>query len=394
MKSTKSKWRSVLMPLFLFVLLFTVTACGGQNKSGEKAAGTEGKKTVIVWASGSDNVRVQFDEQIKTFNAAQDKYEAKLEFITSGTGAQSLMDKILAAKKAGKANTDFDVVEMGGEEINNYLKEGGKDLFVPLDDKQLTNKSELQFEAPTNTDKFIPYRGTTVVLAYNSEKVANPPKTAKELYDWIKANPGRFAYNTPDSGGAGGSFVVTSVYNFLDKEALNSTDSEMEKQWDKGFALLKDLHSSLYQSSGKVVYPNKNQGALDLLSSGEIDMTPMWADMLLSGKKKGTVPASIQMAQIDPAFTGNVVVLGIPSMSQNKEGAHAFLNYMISAQAQNIALDSMAAIPVIDFAKLDPKLLEAIKGLQIKEFRASNIGSDLSKALNDRWTREISVLSK
>ena len=120
----------------------------------------------------------------------------------------------------------------------------------------------------------------------------------------------------------------------------------------------------------------------------------MWADMLLSGKKKGTVPASIQMSQIDPAFTGNVVVLGIPSMSQNQEGAHAFLNYMISAQAQNIALDSMAAIPVIDFAKLDPKLLEAIKGLQIKEFRASNIGSDLSKALNDRWTREISVLSK
>lgn len=80
MKSTKSKWRSVLMPLFLFVLLFTVTACGGQNKSGEKAAGTEGKKTVTVWASGSDNVRVQFDEQIKTFNAAQDKYEAKSEF--------------------------------------------------------------------------------------------------------------------------------------------------------------------------------------------------------------------------------------------------------------------------------------------------------------------------
>ena len=142
------------------------------------------------------------------------------------------------------------------------------------------------------------------------------------------------------------------------------------------------------------MYPNKNQGALDLLSSGEIDMTPMWADMLLSGKKKGTVPASIEMAQIDPAFTGNVVVLGIPSMSQNQDGAHAFLNYMMSAEAQNIALDSMAAIPVIDYAKLDPELIKTIQGLKIKEFRASNIGSDLSKAINDRWTREISVLSK
>ncbi len=395
MKQNATKWKTWMMGLMLFVLTLVVTACGGADKKTEDSnQASNGKNTVTVWASGSDNVRVQFDEQIKKFNESQDKYEAKLEFITSGTGAQSLMDKIVAAKKAGKSNTSFDVVEIGGEEITNYLKEGGDDLFIKLDDTKLANKSNLKFEAPTHTDKFIPYRGTTVVLAYNSEKVPTPPKTAQEMYDWIKANSGRFAYNTPDSGGAGGSFVVTSIYNFLDKDALNSSDPAMEKQWDKGFALLKDLHNSLYQSSGKVVYPNKNQGALDLLSSGEIDMTPMWADMLLSGKKKGTVPASIEMAQIDPAFTGNVVVLGIPSMSQNQDGAHAFLNYMMSAEAQNIALDSMAAIPVIDYAKLDPELIKTIQGLKIKEFRASNIGSDLSKAINDRWTREISVLSK
>ena len=42
-----------------------------------------------------------------------------------------------------------------------------------------------------------PYRGTTVVLAYASEKVTNPPTTMDELVEWMKENPGRFAYNTP-----------------------------------------------------------------------------------------------------------------------------------------------------------------------------------------------------
>lgn len=37
--------------------------------------------------------------RFETFNASQDKYEAKLEFITSGTGAEGLFDRVVAAKR-------------------------------------------------------------------------------------------------------------------------------------------------------------------------------------------------------------------------------------------------------------------------------------------------------
>ena len=47
-----------------------------------------------------------------------------------------------------------------------------------------------------------------MLLAYNPNKVPNPPKTLDELLAWIKANPGRFTYNSPKTGGSGGAFVV------------------------------------------------------------------------------------------------------------------------------------------------------------------------------------------
>lgn len=374
----------------LLVAAMAVTTLAGCGASSASAAGDD--KTVTIWAEGSDNVRVQLEQQVENFNETNGEgYVAKLEFITSGTGAQGLTDRIIAAKKAGQTNTDYDLVEVSDASITGYLEQGGEDLFVPIDTSRLSNYDNLTVTASFRNDLLVPYRGTTVLLAYNSETVANPPTTAEELYQWIKDNPGRFAYNTPGSGGAGSSFVLTSVYNFMDESALTSTDEANVEQWDQGFELLKELHPYMYQSSGKVVYPNKNQGTLDLLANKEIDMTPAWADMVLSQQKQGTMPESIKLVQIEPAFTGNTVCFGIPSIGAQNDAAYAFMDYMLSPEAQNIALDSMAAIPVIDFSLLDPELTKTISDLKIESFRVSAIG-DLGTQLNEKWDSEIGTL--
>lgn len=365
------------------MLLAGCSAVSSQNGSKDK--------TITVWAGGSDNVRLQFEKQIEQFNASQKEYTAELQFITSGTGAQSLFDKAVAAKKAGQTNTDFDVIELGGDEVVRYVEEGGEDFFVPLDKTKIENIKNLKVQAAFRDDLVLPYRGTTVVLAYNSDVVTEPPKTADELYQWIKDHPGRFAYNTPGSGGAGGSFATTCVYNFMDESALVSSDPANKKQWDKGFELMKELHPYMYKSSGKVVYPNKNQGALDLLANKEVDMIPAWADMAITQMKQGTLPESIKISQITPSFTGSAVVLGIPSIGSNQEGAYAFLNYMLSPEAQNTALSTMAAIPVIDFSLLDQELTGTIKELKIDKFRISSLG-DLGKQLYEQWDKEIGTL--
>ncbi len=373
------------VPTLLSAALLTGCSAGSTSAASSKS-------TVTVWATGSDNVRVQFEQQIEKFNESQDEYVAKLQFITSGTGAESLYDRVIAAKKAGQTDTDYDVIELGGDEVTKYVAQGGEDFFVTLDKDKIPNSEDLTVQATYRDDLVIPYRGTTVGIAYNSETVTDVPETAEELYQWIKDNPGRFAYNTPSSGGAGGSFVTTAVYNFLDEEALTSSDEKWEEQWDEGFNLLKELHSSMYQSSGKVVYPNKNQGTLDLLANKEVDMIPAWADMTLTQLKEGTLPESIKFTQITPSFTGNAVCLGIPSIGSNQDGAYAFINYMLSADAQNIALDKMCAIPVISYDKLDESLTESIKDLNITEFRVSSLG-DLQTTLYEKWDDEIGTLN-
>lgn len=352
----------------------------------------EPKREFTVWAEGSDNVRIQLEKQIETFNETnEDGWVAKLEFIVSGTGTQGLQDRIIAAKAANQTDTDFDVLEFGDDNAVQYIERAGEDLFVEIDKDLVPNMEHLEFSSSFYPELLIPYRGTTVVLAYDSDTVEEPPKTTEELYQWIKDNPGRFAYNTPDSGGAGGSFVATSIYNFLPEEALTSNDKEWVEQYDEGFELLKELHPDLYKSSGKVVYPHKNQGTLDLLANKEVDIIPAWADMVLSQKMMGTMPESVKISQLDPSFTGSTVVWGIPSIGSNPEGAHAWINYMLSPEAQNIALETQAAIPVINFDLIDEELKGLIEGLDLEVFRLSSIG-DNSTDLNERWNREIATL--
>ena len=213
-----------------------------------------------------------------------------------------------------------------------------------------------------------------------------------ELTQCIKDNPGRFAYNAPGTGGAGDSFARTSVYNYLPEEAITSDDPKWEEDWDEGFDYLKDIHESMYKSGGSIVYPNKNQGTLDLLNQGEIDMCPNWADMVLSQRAEGTLKDTIKITQIDPAFTGSLQSLAIPTFGSNEDGAYAFIDYMLTDQAQEIMVQQMAAIPLVDTANIDMTGFEDIQNLDVNNFRIMSIG-DLSTDFNQRWDSEIGTLN-
>lgn len=379
--------KSFTLGLMTMVATTFVAGCS----SSEAADSGVDKTTVTLWASGSDNVKVGMEQIVEGFNKSEkgDDYQLKLEFILSGTGTQSLNDRIIAAQKAGETDTDYDLILTSDAEFGTYTEEAGEDLFTAYDEANIPNLKNVETKIATGTGYLVPYRGTTVVLAYNSEKVANPPQTADELYQWIKDNPGRFAYNTPGSGGAGGSFVQTAIYNFLPEEAMSSNDEKWKEQWTEGFDLLESLHGSMYQSGGQVVYPNKNQGTLDLLINGEVDMIPAWADMLITNLANGTLPKTVKMTQIDPGFTGNVDCLAIPSIGSNPEGAQAVMDYMLTNEAQQILLDSMAAIPVIENVSSDnAKYLE---DLDIAAFRTISIGN-LGNELNEAWDQKIGTL--
>ena len=376
------------------MMMTGLAGCGSSGSSDNGSAASTSKNKVSLWATGSDNVREVYEALIEDFNKNSEyagKYEVELNFMLNGTGTQTLTDMLAAASKAGQTDTDYDLVDLGGDDLSKVVSQIGEEAFVKLDDSKIPNAEGSEAESSVAADYVQPYRGTTVVLAYDSEKVANPPKTWDELVDWMKANPGRFAYNTPGTGGAGDSFARTSVYNFMDEEAITSDDAKWEENWDDGFKYLADLHQYMYTSGGSIVYPNKNQGTLDLLNQGEIDMCPNWADMVLSQRAEGTLKDTIKITQLDPALTGSFQSLAIPTFGSNEEGAYAFINYMLSESAQEILVKQMAAIPLIDTSKIDMTGFEDVENLDVSSFRIMSIG-DLSTDFNERWDNEIGTL--
>jgi putative spermidine/putrescine transport system substrate-binding protein len=376
--------------IVLLILLIAASAFAGGG--GQKQSG--GVPEVNFWTSGSDNVRLIFERLIDEFNkdpAYNTKAVMKLQYMPSGGGNQTIQSRLLAAYQSGQKNTTYDLAEFGESDASAYLAEGGDKMFQRLDTSKIPNLKNVSARPSIGQEYFIPYRGTTVVMAYNSETVPNPPKTVTELTAWIKAHPGRFAYNSPDSGGAGGSYVTTAIYNPLPAEALSSTDAKWKDQWNKGFDYLKEIHPFLYKSSGKVVYPNKNQGTLDLLASKEIDMAPAWADQSITGVKNGTLPASIKIYQMDPPFTGSLNILGIPTFGSQPDAAYAFIDFILSSKAQNILLADMAAIPLIPSSMLNQQDAASVKDLDVSAFRINTIG-ELGQELYRVWNETIAVL--
>lgn len=390
------KMRRIGAALLAGAMMMTALAGCGGSSGGEAGSGgsSSGGKTVTLWATGSDNVRTVYEALVEDFNNNSDyagEYEVELQFMLSGTGTQTLTDMLAAAAKAGQTDTSYDIVDLGGDDLSKIVSQIGEESFVKLDDSKMPNAEGVDAESSVAADYAQPYRGTTVVLAYDSEKVANPPATWDELVAWMQANPGRFAYNTPGTGGAGDSFARTAVYNFMDEEAITSDDAAWEEDWDEGFQYLADIHQYMYSSGGSIVYPNKNQGTLDLLNQGEIDMCPNWADMVLSQRAAGTLKDTIKISQLDPALTGSFQSLVIPTFGSNEDGAYAFMDYMLSASAQEIMVKEMAAIPLIDTSTIDMTGFEDVENLDVNNFRIMSIG-DLSTDFNERWDNEIGTI--
>jgi len=351
-----------------------------------------GADKINLYTNGSDNVRLVWEAVIDAFNKTNSGVTVNQQYLASGAGTRTDLLKLIAAWNSGQKEIDIDIMaDIDDSQITQIKKEASLDALLKLDRTKIPNITNVLAKSAVAPDQSMAFRGTAVFLAYNSAKVAPPPKTEKQLHAWIKANPGRFAYNDPSTGGAGSSFVLTTIYNLMPAEALASPDEKWMAQWAAGFAVLKDLHPYLYKASGKVQYTVKNQGSLDLLADGTIWMCPAWADMTLDQKSRGLLPASIKLAQIEPSLTGALTQVVIPSMSKNAAASYKFLNYVASVEAQDIFVKVMKAIPVIDTKKLPASTLDLLSGLQMASYRTATIGG-LGTLMQKRWTQEIATL--
>lgn len=360
------------------LLALPLAACSG---NGTSSGG--GAKSLTLYASGDVNVKSLYTKTlIPGFEKADPGYHVKLVFDQHGTNDTTTLARLAASVKQ-KAAPAMDLIDAGL--VTSAAQSG---LLAKVGTQQIPAMSAVDpnLLKPVN-DSAVPYRASAVVLAYDSTKVQNPPKTFDDLISWIKNNPGKFTYNSPNTGGSGQGFVQTVLAKYMkpaDAARIQyHYDPSVQKEWKQGLAKLKALGPSIYHH----VYPNGNEAVVNLLSKGQIEMAPVWSDQATAAIESGLLGKDIKLAQVtDPQLVGSAAYLGIPVNSKKKAAAEKFAGYILSKDAQAAIVKQMSGYPVIPLSELPQSVQDKFGSLPTKHLRPGfeqKTASDANKAWQD-----------
>lgn len=346
----RGRWRSWYLRLSVGIV-----GAGALLGVSLQPAAASSNVTLRMYTSGDTNVQSLWQNVLGPMFSKLHP-GVKLDISVKSNGTNTLVYSRLAASVAAHKPSQFDLWDTG----TTTDRAEAAHLLLPL---TVGNTPNLKLVDPAlisqNMDEAAPYRGSAVVLAFNSLRVKHPPRTMSALLAWIKANPGKFTYNTPSSGGSGDAFVQAIITDNVSagvrhKLTLSTPYSpNLEKNWAKGLAVLKNLNASIYRHG---VYPNGNSAVLQLLSSGAIDMAPVWSDMFLSYIKQGLMPHYVHIVQINPPFYGGPAILAIPKDSPHPYWARQFINWVLQPSVQSVIVSKMQGFPGIEWSKMPPSV--------------------------------------
>lgn len=302
--------------------------------------------TLNIYVGGDTNIFDLWQKMLfPAFEKRYPQYKANMVPLLHDEGDQGVLDKILAAKKAGRT-TDVDLWETNPTFVTQGIP---NNLWVKLSTDLIPNLSRIPTQKLEATNYYsMPYRGSSVVIAYNTAFVKTPPKTFDDLIAWIKANPGKFTYCDPNTGGSGQAFVVAAVYKYapMAQYVGSAYDPKNEGSWTQAWQLLKSLEPAMYNSG---THPNGNVAVLQLLAQQNIYMAPVWSDMGTDYLSRGLLPKTVKLEQLSPPLFGGDSTVTVPASSAHLEAAFTMLNWLLTPEAQTLVVNGVSGYPGVDW---------------------------------------------
>lgn len=322
------------------VLMLLVSAFG---------AAAQDRSPIYVYTDSDTNISDFWTNfVIPAFEEAYPEYEVILT-ITRGVGGGNadIAGRALAALETGD-DPQVDLFEQLAVDSQQAWVDAN--LFLEITEENVPNIANV-IEATNRLPQEIPYRGSQVLLAYNSETVEaeDVPTTYAELIEWIQNNPGQFVYNRPDRGGSGAAMVTRAIFEVTGQDPSifipGTEDEELIGQFPAAWELLGSIHDSIYENGS---YPAGNTPVLELLANGSVSMITAWSDQALQAYNLGILPESIRFAQLqDLPFTGGYTYASIPSNASNLEGALTLANFLLELDMQETIVEEIGGFPAV-----------------------------------------------
>lgn len=273
------------------------------------------------------------------------------------------VNKVLAEKQAGKTTDgSVDMIWINGENFRTMAEAnilfGGwskalpNAIYIPWNQPSVAN----DFGYPVN-EREAPWGKAQFVMIYDSAKVQNPPTSFKALEEWMKANPGKFAYAAPPDF-TGSVFVRHVFYEMTGgwQQFEGPFNEQVYTQkapatWD----YLNRIKPYLWQKGA--TYPESQPKLDQLFADGEVSSTMSYNTNAASQAiTMGTYPKTVRSYLLDAGTIANTHYQAIPFNAANKEAALVLANFLESpaAQIEKAKVEVWGDSPVVDPNTLPP----------------------------------------
>lgn len=333
----------------IFWLCLLASACQNSNNSAPpftpqdlprtdwREIENKARGTTVAFAmwSGDENRNRFF--QSRAAEEIDKKYGIRLQIVPLGDTAEAV-GKLLNEKSAGKnSGGSIDMIWINGENFRS-AKQGG--LLWGAFAENLPNFK--YYDAEAGKRDFgtpiggleAPWQKSQFVFAYDTARFDAPPRSIPELGQWIKQNPGRFAYIAPPDF-TGSAFLRHVLFYFGGgaNKFREFDEQTYQNAARKTFEFLNEIKPFLWRKGE--TYPNSPKDLDGLFANREVDFSFAYGANFASDRiKRGEFPPTARTFVLDEGTIGNYSFLTIPFNATNPTGALVVVNYLMSPEFQ------------------------------------------------------------
>ncbi|WP_448819919.1 ABC transporter substrate-binding protein [Cetobacterium sp.] len=339
---------------FSLLILGALTSCG--KKKNEDV-------NIYMWG-GSKEINAFMDDVVAPKILKNENINLKRVPIVD---IKDVVNKLIVEKQAEKKNGVIDVLWVNGENFK-ALKDAGvltENTLGNIKNRDLLKESTTIKDFGEDINGLeVPFGEAQFNFIYDTKNGGIPFTGWETLTEYVKRNPGRFTYpNT--SNFTGSAFVRNIVIDMLGYDNIqNMTPEEFKQNLDVVWNYFNDIEPYLWRKGE--TYP-ESEGKLDLLySAGEVDVTMGYTINKVNSKiESGDYPETSESFLLDKGTLFNNHYLAIPTNAQNKDGALAVINELVSPEIQLLKQEpkNWGDFNILDMKKLSPEVVKQFSDL-------------------------------